>query len=124
MPRMCRIWDIYAKATPQRGSWCAGVTARALGDGSKASWSGGDTKYEGAAARLIHSDPELLLYGVDPNSVIEIFLAIDDDPKKAGTQNAADKVTFQFTAVEVAGGTYYWYQDGDWNLGVNYGFSY
>ncbi|NUP09786.1 MAG: hypothetical protein HOW73_27385 [Polyangiaceae bacterium] len=123
MARMCKIYDIYAKATPQRGSWCAGVTATALGDGSKGSWSGGDTKYEGAGARLIHSDPEIVLYGVDSNSVIEIFLAIDDDPKKAGTQNAADKVTFQFEAVEKAGGNTYWYQEGDWILAVDYVFT-
>jgi hypothetical protein len=122
MARLCRIYDIYANATPQRGSWCAGVTATALGDGSKAKWSGGDTKYEGVGARLVHSQDALVLYGIEPDSLVEIFLAIDDDPKKAGTENAADKVTFRFTAIQKDGGATYWYQEGDWNLAVDYAF--
>jgi hypothetical protein len=127
MPYKISVFDVCVPKTPQRGSWCAGVTVRAVVEPTRqVSWHGGSRTFEGSQARLsISEDGEKLQsLGLDLHHVkggnIEFFLGIDDDPAKAGTLAAADKVTFSFYPEEAAGGKDYWYQSGDWDVRIRY----
>lgn len=123
------IFDIWVPATPQRGSWCAGVTVRNLSKPElpPVLWHGGPATYEGETARLFPfpERPTIRFHGVRPGNTYEVFLAIDDDPKKAGTAQAADKLTFQFRAVRDEnnhGQSHHFHQEGDWKVNVEYLF--
>lgn len=123
------IYDVYVPKTPQHGSWCAGITARTE-SGSQASWSGGKQTYEGKSARLVPGQEPgkpprpamLVLKDVYQGHSIEFFLAIDDDPEKAGTVHAADKITFRFPAGpnNPNGVTCGGYEDAHWKVVVQY----
>jgi hypothetical protein len=127
MPYKISVFDVSVPKTPQRGSWCAGVTVSSVAEPThKVSWHGGSRTFEGSQARLSVSEDGKRLQGLglELNHVkggnIEFFLGIDDDPAKAGTPEAADKVTFSFYPEDLAGGKDHWHQGGDWDVRIRY----
>ena len=115
-----KITRIEMKATPQSGTWRAGVEIKQVAERDNSdAWHGGETEFGGASAVL---PVNLTLSGLEAGEQVELFIGLDDDAEDAGSSDAEDQFrpAFKVFPSGTAEKTVHLENGNDWNVFVHY----